>query len=172
MYCDRGIFPGLTANGGFAEYLLTSERCLIKLNEHIAPVEVAPLADAGITAYRAAKRAAKRLTPGQYCVIFGIGGLGHIALQTIHVLGGARLLRLIVARSARKLAEELGAVCVLDSGPDVVQEVREITKGGAQAVIDFVGEKGVEQLCWQMLRRGGMHYMVGMGEKFGFQRLI
>ena len=89
MYCERGIFPGLVANGGFAEYLLTNERCLIKLNEHVTPVEVAPLADAGITAYRVAKRAAKRLTPGQSCVIVGIGGLGHIALQTMHVLSGA-----------------------------------------------------------------------------------
>ena len=61
------------------------------------------------------------------------------------------------------MAEELGAAYVLDSGPDVVQEVRELTQGGAQAVIDFVGEKGAEQLCWQMLRRGGTHYMVGYG---------
>jgi NAD+-dependent secondary alcohol dehydrogenase Adh1 len=75
MYCERGVFPGVTTNGGFAEYLLTSERSLIKLREHIAPDEVAPLADAGIAAYRAAKRAASRLRPGQYCVILGVGGL-------------------------------------------------------------------------------------------------
>jgi len=163
MYCERGIFPGLVANGGFAEYLLTNERCLIKLNEHVTPVEVAPLADAGITAYRVAKRAAKRLTPGQSCVILGIGGLGHIALQTMHALSGACIIAIDRSEPARKLAEELGAACVLDSGPDVVQEVRELTQGGAHAVIDFVGEKGAEQLCWQMLRRGGTHHVVGYG---------
>jgi len=163
MYCERGIFPGLVANGGFAEYLLTNERSLIKLNEHITPVEVAPLADAGITAYRVAKRAVKRLTPGQSCVILGIGGLGHIALQTMNALSTAQIIAIDRSESARKLAEELGAAYVLDSGPDIVQEVRELTKGGAHAVIDFVGEKGAEQLCWQMLRRGGTHHIVGYG---------
>ncbi|RVC46223.1 NAD(P)-dependent alcohol dehydrogenase, partial [Mesorhizobium sp. M4A.F.Ca.ET.090.04.2.1] len=81
MYCDNGQFPGLGMNGGFAEYFITSERSLIKLNANVTPIEVAPLADAGITAYRAAKRAAKLLRPGSYCVLLGIGGLGHIALQ-------------------------------------------------------------------------------------------
>jgi NAD+-dependent secondary alcohol dehydrogenase Adh1 len=163
MYCQHGIFPGLVANGGFAEYLLTNERSLVKLNEHITPVEVAPLADAGITAYRVAKRAAKRLKPGQSCVILGIGGLGHIALQTLHTLSGAHIIAIDRSEAARKLAEELGATSVLDSGPDVVQEVRDLTQGGAHAVIDFVGEKGAEQLCWQMLRRGGVHHVVGYG---------
>lgn len=163
MYCERGIFPGLVANGGFAEYLLTNERALIKLNEHITPVDVAPLADAGITAYRVAKRAARRLTPGQSCVILGIGGLGHIAVQTMRALSGACLIAIDRSEPARKLAAELGATHVLDSGPDVVQEVRELTHGGAHAVIDFVGEQGAEQLCWQMLRRGGTHHIVGYG---------
>jgi NAD+-dependent secondary alcohol dehydrogenase Adh1 len=163
MYCERGIFPGLVANGGFAEFLLTNERSLIKLNEHITPVEVAPLADAGITAYRVAKRAAQRLKPGQTCVILGIGGLGHIALQTMQALSTAHLIVIDRSESARKLAKELGAECILAGGPDIVQEIRELTKGGAHAVIDFVGEKGAEQLCWQMLRRGGTHHIVGYG---------
>ena len=44
---------------------------------------------------------------------------------------------------------------MLDGGPDVVQELKELTGGGAHAVIDFVGELGAEQLCWQMLRQVG-----------------
>lgn len=163
MYCERGVFSGLSTNGGFAEYLLTNERSLIKLSEHVTPADVAPLADAGITAYRVAKRAAKRLTPGQYCVILGMGGLGHIGLQCVHALCAARTIAIDPRESARKLAKELGARHVLDGGPHVVEEVREITKGGAHAVIDFVGEQGAEQLCWQMLRRGGTHYLVGYG---------
>jgi NAD+-dependent secondary alcohol dehydrogenase Adh1 len=90
MYCERGIFPGLNADGGFAEYLLTNERALIKLNEHVVPVAVAPLADAGITAYRVAKRAATQLNPGSYCVVVGVGGLGHVALQALHALCSTR----------------------------------------------------------------------------------
>lgn len=165
MYCSNGIFPGLNTNGGFANYLLTNERALIKLNEDVLPVNVAPLADAGITAYRVAKRAAKNLTPGQYCVVLGVGGLGHVALQSLHELCGARTIAVDRSPAARKLASELGATHVLDGGPNVVAEVKELTKGGAHAVIDFVGELGAEQDCWQMLRQGGTHYIVGYGGK-------
>lgn len=163
MYCESGSFPGLNRDGGFADYLLTNERALIKLNPHVAPIEVAPLADAGITAYRVAKKAAKILTPGQYCVVLGVGGLGHIALQSLHNLCGARTIAIDRSPAARALAKDLGAHHVLDGGPDVVQEVKELTRGGAHAVIDFVGELGAEQLSWQMLRQGGTHFIVGYG---------
>ena len=62
MYCENGSFPGLNRDGGFANLLLTNERALIKLSPNVAPIDVAPLADAGITAYRVAKKAAKLLT--------------------------------------------------------------------------------------------------------------
>ena len=163
MYCENGIFPGLNVHGGFADYVLTNERALIKLNEDVLPVSVAPMADAGVTAYRAAKRAAKQLTPGQYCVVLGVGGLGHIALQSLHELCGTRTIAIDRSESARKLAENLGATHVLDGGRDVVEEVQELTKGGAHAVIDLVGELGAEQQCWQMLRQGGTHFIVGYG---------
>lgn len=165
MYCEHGIFPGLSTDGGFAQYFLTNERALIKLNENVLPVEVAPMADAGITAYRVAKRAARVLNPGQYCVILGVGGLGHIALQSLHELCGARTIAIDMSEPARTLAKELGAHHVLAGGEDVVEQVRELTRGGAHAVIDFVGELGAEQLCWQMLRQGGTHFIVGYGGK-------
>ncbi|MCB0211391.1 MAG: NAD(P)-dependent alcohol dehydrogenase [Anaerolineae bacterium] len=164
MYCENSQFPGLGVNGGFADYFLTNERALIKLSPNVVPVEVAPLADAGITAYRVAKRAAKQLTPGQYCVVLGVGGLGHIALQTLHELCGARTIAIDFNESARQLAKELGATHTLAGNPEtIVEEIKEITSGGAHAVIDFVGELGAEQLCWQMLRQGGTHFMVGYG---------
>ncbi|NNJ12733.1 NAD(P)-dependent alcohol dehydrogenase [Chloroflexales bacterium ZM16-3] len=163
MYCESSSFPGLNSDGGFAEYLLTNERALIKLNPNVAPMEVAPLADAGITAYRVAKKAARQLMPGQYCVVLGVGGLGHVALQSLHELCGARTIAVDRSPAARKLAKDLGAHHVLDGGDNVVQEVKELTRGGAHAVIDFVGELGAEQISWQMLRQGGTHYIVGYG---------
>ncbi len=165
MYCERGVFPGLNANGGFADYLVTSERALVKLPDGVAPADVAPLADAGLTAYRAAKRAAKLLPPGTFCVIVGIGGLGHIALQALRALSSARIIAVDISESARQLARELGADEVLAGGPDLVAEVRERTKGGAHVVLDFVGEAGVEQQGWQMLRKGGTHFIIGYGGK-------
>jgi len=163
MYCENAVFPGLNADGGFAQYLRTNERALIKLSPHVLPVDVAPLADAGITAYRAAKRAAALLRPGAYAVVLGIGGLGHIALQTLHELCGARTIAVDRSDVARQLAKDLGAHRVLDGGPSVVDEVKELTGGGAHVVIDFVGELGAEQTSWQMLRQGGTDFVVGYG---------
>ena len=165
MYCDNALFPGLGLNGGFAEYLLTNERALIKLNENVVPLDVAPMADAGITAYRVAKRAARILDPGSYCVVLGVGGLGHIAMQCLRELCSTRIIAVDSSPGARDLAKELGAYRVVDSGPNVLEEVKELTGGGAHAVIDFVAELGAEQLCWQMLRRGGTHFVVGYGGK-------
>jgi NAD+-dependent secondary alcohol dehydrogenase Adh1 len=54
-------FPGLNADGGYAEYLLTGERALVPLPRSLAPKDVAPYTDAGLTAYRAAKKASKHL---------------------------------------------------------------------------------------------------------------
>ncbi len=163
MYCENARFPGLNCDGGFAEYLLTNERALIKLNPNVMPVDVAPLADAGITAYRVAKRAARLLNPGHYAVVLGVGGLGHVALQALHELCGARTIAIDRSPNARALAQELGAHHVLDGSDTVVQEVKDLTHGGAHVVIDFVGELGAEQIAWQMLRQGGTHFVVGYG---------
>ncbi|HUS52657.1 MAG TPA: NAD(P)-dependent alcohol dehydrogenase [Thermohalobaculum sp.] len=165
MHCQNSAFPGLGLDGGFAEYFLTNERALIKLNTGITPLDVAPMADAGITAYRAAKKAAKILRPGAYCVILGVGGLGHIALQCLHAISGARTIAIDREPGAQLLAKDLGADFVLDGGPNVVEQVREITGGGAQVVIHFVGELGVENLCWKMVRKGGQTLVVGYGGK-------
>lgn len=165
MHCDNGLFPGLGLDGGFAEYFVTNERALIKLNPNVTPIEVAPMADAGITAYRAARRAAKLLRPGAYCVLLGIGGLGHIALQSLKAISGCRVVAIDRHPAARDLAKELGADVVLDAGPDIVETVRDVTGGGAHVVIDFVGELGMENLCWRMVRKGGQMFVVGYGGK-------
>jgi NAD+-dependent secondary alcohol dehydrogenase Adh1 len=162
MYCENGEFPGITTDGGFAQYLRTSERALIKLAEGVDPVDVAPHADAGITAYRAAKKAARLLRPGDSAVVIGVGGLGHIAVQSLQVLCGARIIAVDPSPTAQDLARELGATHVV-GGDRPVDEVRELTSGGAQVVIDFVGERGVEKQAVQMLRQGGTHIVVGYG---------
>lgn len=163
MYCDHGLFPGLGLDGGFAEYFITNESSLIKLNTDITPLEVAPMADAGITAYRAAKRAAALVHPGAYVTVLGVGGLGHIAIQCLKHLCGARVIAVDREEGARKLAKELGADIVLDGGSDLIEQVNEATSGGSHVVIDFVGELGVENICWKLLRQGGELIVVGYG---------
>ncbi|RAI04283.1 D-arabinose dehydrogenase [Acuticoccus sediminis] len=163
MYCEHGLFPGLGLDGGFAEYFVTNERSVIKLGDGIRPLDVAPMADAGITAYRAAKRASKLLHPGTTAVILGVGGLGHIALQSLKALSGCRVIAIDREPAARALAKDLGADIVLDGGPTVIEEVHDHTGGGAQVVIDFVGELGVENITWRMARKGGQTFVVGYG---------
>ena len=163
MHCENGLFPGLGLDGGFADYFLTNERALIKLNPNVTPLEVAPMADAGITAYRAAKKAAKLLRPGAYCVLVGIGGLGHIALQSLQAISGCRTIAVDHEPAAQKLAKDLGADHVLSGGPEAVDQVMEITGGGAHVVMDFVGELGVENECWKMVRQGGQMFVIGYG---------
>ena len=65
------MFPGITADGGFAEYLRTSERSLVKIH-NLDPEDVAPLADAGLTAIRAVKKVASRTTSGSNVVVMGV----------------------------------------------------------------------------------------------------
>ena len=163
MYCENGSFPGLNTDGGFANYLRTSERSIIKLAAGIDPVDVAPHADAGITAYRAAKKAAKLLSPGSWAVVLGLGGLGHIALQSLHNLCAANTIVVDPAPDAQELARELGAEHVV--GENAVEAVQTLTSGGAHVVLDFVGEQGVEKQAVQMLRQGGTHIVIGYGGK-------
>jgi NAD+-dependent secondary alcohol dehydrogenase Adh1 len=162
MYCENGVFPGLAVDGGFAEYLKTSDRAMVKLAEGIDPIDLAPYADAGITAYRAAKKAARVLRPGDWAAVIGVGGLGHIAVQCLHELCAANVLAIDASPVARELAKELGAEAIVD-GSDKVDEVKEISKGGCQVVIDFVAELGAEAHSVKMLRQGGSHIVVGYG---------
>src|SRR5262249_58067690 len=87
MHCEHHQFTGLSVDGGFAEYVVVDERSLLKLRDEIAPTDVAPHADAGLTAYHAVKRLADRAVPGTTAVVVGVGGVGHIALQLIRDLG-------------------------------------------------------------------------------------
>ena len=166
MYCDNGAFPGLSRDGGFAEYLKTSERALIKLAPGLEPKDVAAMADAGITAMRAAKKVARTVPPNSRTVVIGVGGLGHIGIQCLRALSGTEIIAADVNEGARKLAEETGADHVIEAGEGVVERVMELTGGvGAEAVLDFVGERGVPAQVPGMLRQGGTYYVVGYGEQ-------
>ena len=164
MHCVDLQFPGITQNGGFAEYLRTGERACIKLPEGLAPKAIAPYADAGITAYRVAKRAAKRLWPGTRCAIIGVGGLGHIAVQVLKELCATEIIAVDRSEEALKLAEECGAHHLVDaSDGGGAEKVQELTGGGAEAVIDFVGEGSAIPDAVAMLKKGGIYWVVGYG---------
>ncbi|MFB6105551.1 MAG: NAD(P)-dependent alcohol dehydrogenase [Halobacteriaceae archaeon] len=165
MYCENARFPGLDTDGGFAEYLLTNERAVVPLPDGVDPVDIAPHADAGITAYHAVKKAVSDLSPGDHAVVIGVGGLGHIGLQCLDAMSAAEITALDVKREARDLAADLGAHHTVDpSRADVAAEVADITDGvGAQQVIDFVGADSTTALGPDITAAGGDHHVVGYG---------
>jgi NAD+-dependent secondary alcohol dehydrogenase Adh1 len=164
MHCERHQFTGLTRDGGFADYVLVDERSLVPLPDGVDPVEVAPHADAGITAYHAVKKLLPRLEPGTTAAVIGVGGVGHIALQLVSVLGAARVVGIDTDARRRKLAAELGADAVLGEEESVADAVRELTDGaGADVVLDFVGTDETHASAMQMLGRRGLYSIVGYG---------
>jgi NAD+-dependent secondary alcohol dehydrogenase Adh1 len=161
-----GAFPGLDSNGGYAELLKTSVRSLIKLPQTLAPKDVAPHADAGITAYHAAKKASRHLLPGEFAVVIGTGGLGHIGIQVLRALTAAAIIAVDRSDLALGLARECGADHVIKSDGNEVEAVRQLTNGaGAQAVIDFVGEGDAVASALKMTANAGYYYVVGYGGK-------
>jgi NAD+-dependent secondary alcohol dehydrogenase Adh1 len=163
MHCENNSFPGLSHDGGMAEYLLTSARCCVKLDPSTQPKDVAALADAGITAYHAVRKALPLLYPGTSAVVIGAGGLGHIGIQCIAALTAADLVVVDRNPDALKLAEQLGAAHTVVADGNHVAAVQELTKGGAHVVFDFVAEQGAENEGWAMTRRAGSYYVIGYG---------
>lgn len=167
VHCENSGFPGIDCDGGYAEYLKTTARSVIKLDDSLEPSDVAALADAGLTAYHAVAKASRKLRPGNFVVMIGAGGLGHIGIQVQKAISPATLIVIDRNPAALDLAKKLGADHVVQSGDDeaMVKQILELTGGkGAEAVIDFVAEGGSTTTGAKMIRRAGDYYVVGYGE--------
>jgi len=167
VHCTQSAFPGINTHGGYAEFLKTSARSVVRIADSLEPSDVAALADAGLTAYHAAAKAARKLRPADRCVIIGAGGLGHIGIQVLKALTASELIVVDRNPAALELAASLGADHTVLASADGshVTRVLELTDGfGAEAVIDFVGEGGSTSEGVQMLRQAGDFFVVGYGE--------
>jgi NAD+-dependent secondary alcohol dehydrogenase Adh1 len=163
MHCVSSSFPGLSHDGGMAEYLLTSARACVKLDPQTRPQDVAALADAGITAYHAVRKAIPLLYPGSAAVVIGAGGLGHIGVQCLAALTASRVIVVDRNPDALKLAEQLGAQHTVVADGGQVDAVKDLTGGGAQVVLDFVAEQGAEMDGWNMTAEAGSYFVIGYG---------
>jgi NAD+-dependent secondary alcohol dehydrogenase Adh1 len=164
MHCSQSRFPGLDSDGGMAEYLLTSARACVKLDPSTRPQDVAALADAGITAYHAVRKAVPLLYPGTTCVVIGAGGLGHIAIQCLAAMTATRVVVVDRNPDALKLAEALGADHTVVADGTHVAAVQDLTDGaGADVVLDFVAEQGAENEGFAMTGRHGSYFVIGYG---------
>jgi len=172
MHATESRFPGVNADGGYAEYLLSGERALIKLPKSLAPKDVAPYTDAGLTAYRAAKKASRHLLPGEFAAVIGAGGLGHIGIQVLRALCAAEIIVIDRSATALELAKECGAHHTVLADDGMVDSVMALTGGhGAEAVIDFVGEGEAVARGIAMTRNAGTYYIVGYGGKIDLPTL-
>ncbi|NIL75057.1 alcohol dehydrogenase [Rhodococcus sp. B10] len=165
VHCEINQFPGIDTNGGYAEYLKTSARSVVKIDDSLEPADVAALADAGLTAYHAAAKASKLLTPRDRVVVIGAGGLGHIGIQVLKSLTAAEIVVVDRNAAAVELATSIGADHGIVADGTHIDQVLELTGGtGGEAVIDFVGEGGATKEGVAMLRQAGNYYVVGYGE--------
>src|SRR5882757_4447461 len=162
VHCSNSLFPGISVDGGFAELLKTSARSVVKLQPTLHPKDIAALADAGLTAYHAVKKAARILHPGSRAVVIGAGGLGHIGIQCLKAMTPAEIIVVDPSERARALAGEIGADHTIGVDGKQVDTILEMTDGkGAEAIIDFVGEKGAIEDGVAMLRNAGSYYFIG-----------
>ena len=165
MHCENAFFPGLSSNdGGMAEYLRTTARACVKLNPDTNPADVAALADAGITAYHAVRKALPLLYPGTTAVVIGAGGLGHIGVQCLAALSATNIIVVDRNPAALELASKLGATQTVVADGKHVDAVKDLTNSeGADVVLDFVAEEGAENEGFAMTRAGGSYFVIGYG---------
>jgi NAD+-dependent secondary alcohol dehydrogenase Adh1 len=165
VHCENSQFPGIDTNGGYAQFLCTTARSVVRIDDSLEPADVAALADAGLTAYHAAAKVARVTRPGDVCVVIGAGGLGHIGIQVLKAISGVTVVVVDRNPDAVKLAEEIGADQGIVADGSHVQQILDLTGGhGAEAVLDFVGEGGATKEGVAMLRRAGNYFVVGYGE--------
>lgn len=165
-YCPNGVGsgPGLSVDGGMAEYLLVpAARYLVPLGD-MPPVVAAPLTDAGLTPYHAIKRSLHLLVPGSHVVVIGAGGLGHLAVQFLKALSPATVISVDTRESALTLAAEVGADHTVVSGPDAAAQIRAIMGGrGAELVLDICGYDDTLALASAVAGSLGHLTVVGVG---------
>jgi len=156
--CVKQKITGVTVDGGFAEFLKAPASHAIRIPEGFSSIEVAPLFCAGVTVYRALKQV--RISPGQRLAIFGIGGLGHMAVQIARQLA-AEIIAVDVSDEKLELARSLGAAIGLNAAStNVAKELR--ARGGAHVALVTSAAKAAYDLAFSCLRPMGTLLVVGL----------
>jgi len=163
----RNVAPGgigLSRDGGMADYVTVPARQLIPIGE-LDVTQAAPLTDAGLTPYHAIVRTRRSLRPGSTCVVIGVGGLGHMAVQILAATTSARIVAVDVRTEALDLARHIGAHHTVQSNTDAARHIRELVgppPGGADVVLDFVGAPATVEIARAVVTTGGDIAIVGL----------
>ncbi|WP_316202220.1 MULTISPECIES: alcohol dehydrogenase AdhP [unclassified Bradyrhizobium] len=158
--CELQHNTGYSVNGGFAEYVIASAAFAARLPANVDFARIAPILCAGVTTYKGLKETDAR--PGEWVVVSGVGGLGHVAIQYAKAMG-LKAIGLDIAEDKLKLALQAGAehaVNALDK--DAVAQVIAITGGGAHGVLVTAVSTPAFAQALHMVRRKGTVSLVGL----------
>jgi len=156
--CAKQKITGVSEDGGYAEFVKAPAAHATRIPEGLTAVEAAPLFCAGVTVYRALKQA--RITPGQRLAVFGVGGLGHLAVQIGRELG-AEVTAVDVSEEKLALAKSLGATSALNVATEnVAKELRK--RGGVHVALVASAAKAAYDAAFACIRPTGTLLVVGL----------
>jgi len=156
--CGKQKITGCTIDGGFAEYVKAPASHVAKLPASLSAAEAAPLLCAGLTVYKALKNSG--IAKGERLAVFGVGGLGHLAIQIGHAMG-AQVCAIDIADEKLELAKSLGAEWTVNAATEQVpKRVRAI--GGAHVALVTSASAAAYETALRVLRKGGTLAVVGM----------
>jgi len=156
--CESQINTGYGVDGGHAEYAVARASHVVLVPDAISSLDAAPLTCAGVTTYKAVK--VSGLRPTERAAIFGIGGLGHLALQYARIFG-AETVAVDVTDDKLRLAAALGADHRVNAAAtDPVAAIREL--GGVDVAIVLAATPVVLEQAHASLRRGGRLILVSL----------
>ena len=159
--CEQQQNTGYSVNGGFADYVVADPNYVGHLPKNIDFVEIAPVLCAGVTVYKGLKVTDTK--PGDWVVISGIGGLGHMAVQYAKAMG-MNVAAVDIDDEKLAFARKLGATVTVNAAtdPNPAATIKRETDGGAQGVlVTAVGRKAFEQAIG-MVARGGTVALNGL----------
>jgi len=166
--CSRQKITGCTVDGGFAEYIKAPASHATRIPGGISAAEAAPLFCAGVTVYRALKQA--QLASGERLAVFGVGGLGHLAIQIGKEMG-LEVTAVDVSDDKLELAKSLGASRTMNAGSaNVAKEVRRA--GGMHAVLVTSGSKAAYDTAFPCVRPTGKLLVVGLPPEISFPPIM
>lgn len=158
--CAKAEFGGYTKNGGFAEYILADPNYVAHVPAGLSAIEAAPLICAGVTSYKGLKETNAK--PGQWVVISGIGGLGHLAVQYAKAMG-LNVCAVDIDDGKLAHATKLGADAVVNAKVgDPIEAVKLATGGGAHGVLITAPSLAAFKQGVGMTRKRGTCVLVGL----------
>ncbi|MBW4095037.1 MAG: zinc-dependent alcohol dehydrogenase [Acidobacteria bacterium] len=149
--CEQQHNSGYSVDGAFAEYAVANARFVVPVPDGVSAMDAAPLTCAGVTTYKALKVA--HVVPTERVAVFGIGGLGHLAVQYARIMGGS-VIAVDVKEAKLEAARELGAEHLVNAAEvDPVAAIQGL--GGADVAVVLAASPKVFEQAFASLARGG-----------------